>query len=395
MSDGFPGPIAAIVVAAGRGERAGGGRPKQYRTIGGSPVLARSLRPFLRHDRIGLVVAVVNPDHGDLYRQCAPQRDKLLPPVDGGATRQESVRRGLEALEPRRPSLVLIHDAARPFLTGAVIDRVIAGLAESEAVLAAVPLADTLKRAEPDGIVTTTPSRDGLFLAQTPQGFAFEAILAAHRQAAGADGTFTDDAAIAEYAGIPVRLVAGDPANTKITTEEDIRMAERLLSAGRETRIGSGYDVHRLGPGDAVILGGVEIPSDRSLIGHSDADVVLHALTDAVLGALAEGDIGTHFPPSDNAWKGASSDRFLADAVARVAARGGTVVHLDATVIAEAPKIGPHREAMRRRIAEICALAPDRVSIKATTNERLGFVGRGEGIAAMATATVQLPADSE
>lgn len=391
MNDASVGPIAAIIVAAGQGTRAGGDIPKQYRTLAGRSVLSHALRPFIHHPRIGPILVVINPDHRALYDEAVSGIDGVLPPVAGGATRQDSVRLGLEALDAVSPSLVLIHDAARPFLARDVIDRVLVALATEQAVLAAVPLADTLKRAGGDGIVTETPSREGLFLAQTPQGFDFRAILAAHRTAAGSDQAFTDDAAIAEHVGMAVQLVPGDVANTKITTEEDIVMAERLLASRSEIRVGSGYDVHALGPGTAVILGGIAIPSDHALVGHSDADVVLHALTDAVLGTLGDGDIGAHFPPSDVTWKGASSDRFLADALARLAARGGSVVHLDATIIAEAPKIGPHREAMRRRIAEICAIGVDRVSIKATTNERLGFVGRGEGIAALATATVRLP----
>ena len=288
---------------------------------------------------------------------------------------------------------MLIHDGARPFLSIRLIASVIAGLGDAAGALPATPVADTLKRASADALVEETIPRDGIFAAQTPQGFRFADILRAHRRYASAETAFTDDAAIAEAAGIKVRIVPGEAANTKITSSEDIDAAERLLSAGMITKVGSGYDVHALGEGDHVILGGVRIDHAGSLIGHSDADVVLHAITDAILGALADGDIGDHFPPSDPAFAGVSSDRFLADAVSRVTKRGGTIDHLDATIIAEAPKIGPRRDAIRASIAAICGIATASVSVKATTNEHLGFLGRGEGIAALATATLRLPHD--
>jgi len=392
MADRSSGNVAALVVAGGRGSRAGAGAPKQYRRIGAEPIMTMSLRPFLDHPAINQVLPVIHPDDEALFAASTTPHAKLCAPAHGGATRQESVRLGLEALADDPPRLVLIHDAARPFVTSAILDRVIAALDDGPAALAAVPLADTLKRAE-GGIVTGTPSRSGLYLAQTPQGFDFAAILAAHRRAAAVEEPFTDDAAIAEYAGLAVQIVAGDPANSKITTEEDIVMAQQRLGATKETRVGNGYDVHATEPGSGVRLGGVDIAADFKLKGHSDADVVLHALTDALLGAIADADIGAHFPPSDETWRNADSSQFLAEAVRRVSERGGTISNLDATVIAEAPKVGPHRDAMRMRIAEICGIAVERVSVKATTSERLGFVGRSEGIAAHATAAIRLPTE--
>lgn len=382
--------VHALIVAAGRGVRAGGDIPKQYRMVGGETVLSRCLRPFLAHSAVDSVAVVISIADRGLYDRWAPDHTKLSPPVSGGDTRQESVRLGLAALDATGNDLVLIHDAARPFVSEAVISRVIAALDEASAALPAMPVTDTLKRGDAKGRVAETVPRDGLFAAQTPQGFRYEAIADAHKQAAGSDRTFTDDAAIAEWAGFPVTLVAGESGNIKLTTSEDIAMADAGIT-GFETRVGTGYDVHALGPGPGVTLGGVAMPFDRALVGHSDADVALHALTDAVLGAIGDGDIGSHFPPSDPQWRGASSDRFLAHAVALLAQRGGTLVHLDLTIIAEAPKVGPHRDAMRTRIAAICGIGADRVSVKATTNERMGFVGRGEGIAALATATVRLP----
>jgi 2-C-methyl-D-erythritol 4-phosphate cytidylyltransferase/2-C-methyl-D-erythritol 2,4-cyclodiphosphate synthase len=304
--------------------------------------------------------------------------------VNGGDARQASVRSGLEALAGTAPGQVLIHDAARPFVSAGLIDRVLTALAGAEAVVPTLPVANTLKRVE-GGRVTATIARDHLQAAETPQGFAYAAISAAHRKAAEAGLTFTDDAAVAEWAGIEVHAVPGDTHNIKLTTAEEIAAADRRLTAEAalrlgDVRVGVGYDVHPLGAGSAVIL-----------IGHSDADVVLHALTDAVLGALGDGDIGEHFPPSDERWKGVSSDRFLADAAARVRARGGVIAHLDVSYIGEGPKIAPHREAMRARIAAICGIDVGHVGVKATTNEGLGFIGRGEGAAAHAVATIRLP----
>ena len=386
---------AALIVAAGQGMRASAGVPKQFQPIAGVPMLARSLRAFLDHDAIDAVHVVIGAGQERQYAAAVPAHAKLRAPVAGGATRQASVRNGLAAIATSAPARVLIHDAARPFVTPAVIDRVVAALSADEAVVPALPVASTLKRVTGSRVAETVP-RDGLEAAETPQGFAFDLIRAAHDKAATASMDFTDDAAVAEWAGIPVGVVAGDPGNVKLTTAAEIAAADRRMLAEDmlrlgDVRVGIGFDVHGLGSGSEVILGGVAIPHTRGLIGHSDADVVLHALTDAVLGALGDGDIGTHFPPSDPQWKGVSSDRFLADAVARVRARGGAVAHLDVALVAEGPQIAPHREAIRARIAAICDIAVDRVGIKATTNEGLGFVGRGEGVSAQAVATIRLP----
>ena len=386
---------AVLIVAAGQGTRAGADVPKQFQPIAGVPMLARSLRAFLDHDAIDAVHVVIGAGQERQYAAAVPAHAKLRAPVAGGATRQASVRNGLAAIATSAPARVLIHDAARPFVTPAVIDRVVAALSADEAVVPALPVASTLKRVTGSRVAETVP-RDGLEAAETPQGFAFDLIRAAHDKAATASMDFTDDAAVAEWAGIPVGVVAGDPGNVKLTTAAEIAAADRRMLAEDmlrlgDVRVGIGFDVHGLGSGSEVILGGVAIPHTRGLIGHSDADVVLHALTDAVLGALGDGDIGTHFPPSDPQWKGVSSDRFLADAVARVRARGGAVAHLDVALVAEGPQIAPHREAIRARIAAICDIAVDRVGIKATTNEGLGFVGRGEGVSAQAVATIRLP----
>ncbi|MCW5718608.1 MAG: bifunctional 2-C-methyl-D-erythritol 4-phosphate cytidylyltransferase/2-C-methyl-D-erythritol 2,4-cyclodiphosphate synthase [Bauldia sp.] len=383
--------VFALVVAAGRGSRAGGPVPKQYQTLAGRAILAHTLQPFLDEPAIDAVAVVIHPDDAGHYHAAVPDHPKLRPPVPGGGERQESVRNGLAGLGAEPTDFVLIHDAVRPFASRALLRGVVEALATEDAILPALPVTDTLKRADSAGHVEATVPRAGLYGAQTPQGFRFGPIMKAHARAAGSSAAFTDDASIAEWAGVPVRIVPGEAGNVKLTTADDIAMAELRLSA-HETRVGTGYDVHALGPGDGVMLGGVAIPFGQSLVGHSDADVALHALTDSVLGAIADGDIGSHFPPSDPQWRGAASERFLAHAVERLAARRGAIVHLDLTLIAEAPKIGPHRDAMRQRIAAICGIDPGRVAIKATTNEKMGFVGRGEGIAALATATVRLPA---
>jgi 2-C-methyl-D-erythritol 4-phosphate cytidylyltransferase/2-C-methyl-D-erythritol 2,4-cyclodiphosphate synthase len=388
--------IAAVIVAAGHGVRAGGGNiPKQYQPIGGIPVLSRSLASFLDHASIDTVQVVVGENQVPFYETVAPQHPKLQPPVIGSQTRQGSVRSGLEALGEFPPAKVLIHDAARPFASRALIDRVVKALGAAEAVVPSLPLSSTLKRVEA-GRVIATVSREQLEATETPQGFSYVAIRAAHEKAAEAGLDFTDDAAVAEWAGITVRTVTGEATNIKLTTEDDMTAADRRLIAEDalrlgEVRVGVGCDVHALGAGNEVMLGGVAIPHTRGLVGHSDADVVLHALTDAVLGALGDGDIGEHFPPSDERWGGVSSDRFLADAAARVKARGGVIAHLDVSYIGEGPKIAPHRDVMRKRIAAICGISVDRVGVKATTNEGLGFIGRGEGVAAHAVATIRLP----
>ncbi len=388
---------AALIVAAGRGVRAGSGNvPKQYQPLAGTPILARTLATFLAHPAVDRVLVVIANSDEEIYRSVAPRHNNLMAPVAGGETRQDLVRNGLTALAGTAPARVLIHDAARPFASPALIGRVVAALGNADAVVPAVPVANTLKRVDSAGRVIATVPRDQLQAAETPQGFAFDAILAAHNNAREARQQFTDDAAVAEWAGMPVIAVAGDPRNVKLTTAHDIEVADRRLTAEAaltlgDVRVGIGYDIHGFGSGFEIMLGGVAVPYRRGLVGHSDADVVLHALTDALLGALGDGDIGEHFPPSDPQWAGVSSDRFVADAVARVAARGGMIAHLDVSVVAERPKLAPHREAMRARIAEICGITVDRVGVKATTSEGLGFIGRSEGISAHAVATIRLP----
>lgn len=385
--------VAAIIVAAGRGERAGEGPPKQFRPLGGEPVLRRSLRLFAAHEAVEAVQPVIDPAFEPQYRQAAAGLDKLLSPVPGGATRQQSVRAGLSALEKSSPDIVLVHDAARPLASPALVDRALTAVKKTGAAIPALPLADTIKRVDASGRVLETLDRSELRAIQTPQVFTFKPLLEAHRKAVEAGRSdFTDDAALAEWAGIEVTTFAGEAGNLKLTTSEDFQRAAALEAmALSDVRTGTGFDVHAFGPGDHVMLGGVKVPHTKGVLGHSDADVLLHALTDAVLGAIADGDIGKHFPPSDPQWRGASSDIFLAHAAKRVAERGGRIVHLDATVLCEEPKIGPHADAVRARVASIARIDVSRVSVKATTTERLGFLGRGEGIAAMATATVRLP----
>ena len=384
--------VAAVVVAAGRGLRVGGDCPKQYRHILGEPVIRPSLATLAGHSGITAVQPVIHPDDAALYQPATAGLD-LLPPVHGGASRQASVRAGLEALEPHRPDLVLVHDAARPFASAALITRAIAAAQASGAAVPVIAVADTVKSVDAAGAVTGTIDRAHLRLVQTPQAFGFSALLNAHRRAkaAGRDD-FTDDAALAEWAGLKVTTFEGEAGNVKLTTNDDFARAEAAkLAALSDVRTGFGFDVHQFGDGDHVVLGGVRIPHQRGLSGHSDADVVLHALVDAILGALADGDIGVHFPPTDPKWRGASSDRFFAFAVDRLRARGGRIAHLDVTVVCETPRIGPHRDAMRARIAEIAGVPIERVGVKATTSEKMGFTGRGEGMAAFANATVRLP----
>jgi 2-C-methyl-D-erythritol 4-phosphate cytidylyltransferase/2-C-methyl-D-erythritol 2,4-cyclodiphosphate synthase len=378
----------ALVVAAGRGTRLGGALPKQYLPLAGKPLLRHSLEALARHPAIDRVRVVYHPGDSAHYEQ-ASRGLALLPPVPGGAARQDSVRLGLESLASLEPQRVLIHDAARPFLDSGVIDRVLAALDESPGAIPALPLRDTVKRGA-EGRVVETLDRAQLWRAQTPQGFHYGQILAAHRAAAGSE--LSDDAAVAERAGLAVRLVAGSEANFKVTTSEDLAAAERALAERQgDVRTGLGFDVHAFGPGDHVWLCGVRVAHDRGLVGHSDADVGLHAATDAILGALGAGDIGVHFPPSDPKWRGAASHLFLRHAAELAAAAGGAIAHLDVTLICERPKIGPHRAAMVARIAEILGIAPGRVSVKATTTEQLGFTGRGDGMAAQAVATLRLP----
>lgn len=390
--------IAVIIVAAGRGTRAGGepGSPaKQYRTLGGRPVLARSLEAFAGHPRVSSIVTVIHPDDRELYAAASAGLTKLVEPVPGGATRQESVRRGLDALEPGKPDIVLIHDAARPFVAPDVIDRAIDAADITGAAVPVLAVSDTIAVVDGDSRGETL-DRARLRSVQTPQSFRYADIRAAHARAAD-DGRddFTDDGAVASHGGLTVSVFPGDAENMKLTTPEDFsRAEERLLASLPDIRTGTGFDVHEFGPGDFVTLGGVRIPHDQGLVGHSDADVVLHALCDAIFGALGDGDIGSHFPPSDMQWKGAASSRFLEYARDKVAARGGIVAHVDVAVLSEAPKIGPHRAAMQKRIGEILGLSPDRVGIKATTMEGRGWIGRREGMAAIGTATVRLPVGS-
>jgi len=386
---------AAVIVAAGLGTRAKSdsqATPKQFRALAGRTVLERAVAPFSGHSAIDAVLPVVRAGDEAAVTDLIGDAPGVLAPVSGGDSRQASVRAGLEALADAGPEHVLIHDAARPFVSDRIIDNVLAALGRQVGAIPAIAVADTIKRGQ-SGRITETVDRSGLYGAQTPQGFRFSAILEAHRAAASAPGPFTDDASIAEWAGLPVALVAGSAENRKLTTAEDFEMAERMFAGAGpdEVRVGTGFDVHGFGDGDGVTLCGVAIPFDKGLSGHSDADVGLHALTDALLGAIADGDIGSHFPPSDPQWKGADSAVFLHHAASLLRDRGGAISNVDVTIICEAPKVGPHRPAMRARIADLLGLDISRVSVKATTSERLGFTGRGEGIAAQAVATVTLP----
>ena len=380
------GKTVALVVAAGSGSRAGGGVPKQYRRIAGKAVLAHAVEA-LRHPRIDALRVVIGAGQEHLYREALGT--DAPPAICGGAERQHSVLNGLEALAAERPARVLIHDAARPFLPPGVVDRLIDALEGAAGAVPVLPVVDTLAKAH-SALGEAVP-RESLVRVQTPQAFRFDPILAAHRAWTGAPAT--DDAQIARAAGIEVATVEGDAALEKLTYEEDFRRAEERLTARMVSRTGFGFDVHAFEPGDGLWLGGIRIPHERGLKGHSDADVALHAVTDAILGALGEGDIGVHFQPSDPRWRGAASSAFVEHALALVEARGGRLDHVDVTVIAEAPRIGPHRDAIRARMAALLRLPLQRVSIKATTTERLGFTGRGEGMAAQAVATLRLPED--
>ncbi|GJL94949.1 MAG: bifunctional enzyme IspD/IspF [Hyphococcus sp.] len=385
----------AIIVAAGRGSRAGAGGPKQYRDLAGRAVIARTAEAFLNHPDIDQVRVIIHRDDRAEYDKAMgalTAHEKFLPSVTGGAERQDSVRLGLESLEKESPDIILIHDAARPFIDAATITRVIDALNKHDGAIAALPVNDTIKRTQDGNLIESTVPREALWRAQTPQGFHFDKILSAHRANSGKK--LTDDAAVAEAAGLDVALVPGSPDNMKLTQAEDFGMAETLL--GRkdkpmEYRTGHGFDVHAFEEGNAVIICGVEIAHNKKLKGHSDADVGMHALTDAILGALGAGDIGDHFPPSDPQWKGAASKVFLEKAHDLVKERSGAITHCDVTMMCEAPKIGPHRDAMRSALGKILDVETARISVKATTTEQLGFTGRREGIAAMATATIALP----
>jgi len=380
--------IGAIIVAAGRGERAGGGIPKQFRMLAGKSVLARTLATLDAHNAIGPLVVVVNPqdtDHVDAVRRESGIAFKTVP---GGATRTDSVRAGLAALEGAAPDAVMIHDAARPFLTADLIGRLAAALETHEAVIPALSVSDALMRVTTDGAIAEPVDRAVIRAAQTPQAFRYDTLHAAYARL-GAQ-SLPDDAAVIMAAGGTVHTLAGEPDNFKLTTPEDFRRAEAWLMSNAITVSGQGFDVHRLEPAETMWLCGVELHEGLGLVGHSDADAGLHAVTDAVLGCAGAGDIGQHFPPSDPKWKGAASDAFLEHALGLLAEAGGSVVHADVTLIAERPKIGPYREAMRARLAELLRLDPKRVNIKATTTEKLGFTGRGEGLAAQAIVTARL-----
>jgi 2-C-methyl-D-erythritol 4-phosphate cytidylyltransferase / 2-C-methyl-D-erythritol 2,4-cyclodiphosphate synthase len=393
--------LAILIAAAGRGSRAGTGIPKQYRNLASRPLLARTIESLANAAPGATLLPIIHKGDVEIYEACKAGIDPnlalhLAAPVSGGATRQESVRDGLEALAnaPAPPEIVLIHDAARPFVTGSLIERGVSGAVAHGAAVPGVTPADTIKRIDACGSVAETLPRGQLRAIQTPQAFSFELILGAHRKAALAGaGDLTDDAAVAEFAGHRVQVFAGEESNMKITTLEDFARAEAQLMAGlADIRTGQGYDVHAFGPGNHVWLGGVRLEHDRGLAGHSDADVLTHAITDALLGALADGDIGSHFPPSDPQWRGAPSRIFLSDTAAKVRARGGVIAHVDATLVCERPKLGPHRNAIRQSLAKIMDVSIDRVAVKATTSEGLGFTGREEGIASIAIATIRLPA---
>jgi 2-C-methyl-D-erythritol 4-phosphate cytidylyltransferase/2-C-methyl-D-erythritol 2,4-cyclodiphosphate synthase len=397
--------IGIVIVAAGRGERAGspGDGPKQYRPIGGRPVISHTLETFLRWPSSGPIVVVIHPEDEELFADAVRGLDgaAAVTTTFGGDTRQRSVYEGLWALSRTEATHVMIHDAARPFVDHALLDRIAAGFRDGlEGILPALPVTDTLKRGGANGLVHETVPRAGLYAAQTPQSFLLSAIRVAHEEAAALRRyDFTDDASIAEWAGLAVHLVEGSVDNIKLTVQRDIAMADEKISRRGasqlpDVRTGNGYDVHQLVPGDGVTLCGVFIPHDQKLSGHSDADVALHALTDALLATCGAGDIGDHFPPSDMQWKGAPSRIFLEHAAKIVREKGGTIMNADVSLIAEAPKVGPHRDKMRENLSAMLGISLARCSVKATTNEKIGFVGRREGIAAIATATVVYSGDA-
>ena len=393
------GDIAMVVVAAGRGERAGQeGGPKQYRLIGGKPVIRHTLDALHRHSPDSRIVLVIHPDDTELAADALAGFSAPVEVVTGSNTRQASTLKGLDALSLAEPEFVFIHDGVRPFVNSAMLRRLSECLQSNPAVIPALQISETLKRAT-DGLITGTTDRASLYSAQTPQAFRFKEIYQAHKNAAREGIThLTDDAAIAEWAGIPVRIVEGSPDNIKLTWKKDIELADQQLKQGTwfpDVRTGNGYDVHSFEPGDHVTLCGIRIGHEAKLNGHSDADVALHALTDALLATCGAGDIGTHFPPSDPQWKGAASALFVRHAAKLVREKNGRIANADITLICEAPKIGPHRDAMVACIAEMLKIAAERVSVKATTNEKLGFIGRREGIAAIATATVVFPGSLE
>ena len=380
--------VAVLIVAAGKGLRVGAGQPKQYISLNGESILQHTIKAFLKVPYVNLIRTVIHADDHALYHAAIKDTD-ILPPVNGGKTRQQSVMKGLQSLGSYEPDLVLIHDAARPFISAEQIEDIIVKAAEHGAVIPTLPVVDTIKQVT-DSQIKHTVNRNTLARAQTPQAFRFKLIFMAHKRME--DKNLTDDSAIAEACGIQVLSIMGDERNFKITTAEDLKKAKYMIKENlTDIRTGMGYDVHAFEAGEKVILGGITIPHNQQLKGHSDADVALHALTDAMLGAIGDGDIGTHFPPSDEKWKGKSSDIFLRHANNLLKNKEGMISNIDLTIICEAPKITPHREAIRDNIAEILSLDPTRISIKATTTEKLGFTGRGEGIASQAIVTVRLP----
>jgi 2-C-methyl-D-erythritol 4-phosphate cytidylyltransferase / 2-C-methyl-D-erythritol 2,4-cyclodiphosphate synthase len=389
--------VAVIVVAAGRGSRFGGTLPKQFHRLANAPVLRHTLRAFADHPLVDAIVSVINPAHRAEYNQAASglASAKLRPEALGGDTRQASVLAGLEALAATAPDVVLIHDAARPFVSSELISAAIAAARAHGAAVPGAPVTDTIITAA-DNLLSATLDRDSLRAIQTPQAFAYAFILGAHRKASLGLESFTDDGSLAMAHGQAVHVFAGEATNIKITTPADMARAAAYLGADTMiSRTGTGFDVHAFKAGDHVWLCGIKLPHTHGFEAHSDGDVGLHALTDALLGAMADGDIGQHFPPSQAQWKGAASDQFLAYAAERLRARGGMIDLLDVTLICEEPKIGPHAADMRARIADIAGIALSHVSVKATTTERLGFTGRKEGIAAMASATIRLPQDTQ
>lgn len=391
------GKITALIVAAGRGSRAGEGLPKQYRQLGATPVLTRTIRAFLNVAEIDHVQVVIHPDDRALYQDAidlvGPEaQSRLLAPALGGETRSDTVRNGLLALARERDdSIVLIHDAARPFVSPALIRTAISHVRQHGLCIPVLAVTDTIKCVTRDGLVAETLDRSVLRAVQTPQAFPLGLIKAAHDAAAiQGRANFTDDAALIEWQGMPVSTFQGDAANIKLTTAEDFMLAEHRMTT-LQTRVATGYDVHAFGPGNHIWLCGVKVPHSEGVVAHSDGDVALHALCDAIFGVIGDGDIGVHFPPSDERWRGASSDQFLSFACERLSRRGGIIDHLDLSIVCERPRIGPFREAMVARIAAIAGVEASRVGLKATTSERLGFTGRSEGLAALATVTVRLP----
>ncbi|WP_424928258.1 bifunctional 2-C-methyl-D-erythritol 4-phosphate cytidylyltransferase/2-C-methyl-D-erythritol 2,4-cyclodiphosphate synthase [Amaricoccus tamworthensis] len=376
-----------LIVAAGRGSRMGGDTPKQYLDLNGQPILRHTITAFLSSPVIDAVIVVIHPEDAERYAQATQglNDNRLLPLVHGGQHRAASVLEGLKALEARNPQYVLIHDAARPFVTLDIIRDVRESLNTGKGAFPALRVIDALWKSDGDH-ATTPQDRTGLWRAQTPQGFHFREILSAHENSSG---DLADDVAVARAKGIDVRIVSGSESNYKITTAADYGRAQHEIGSNTmDVRCGNGYDVHAFTEGDSVVLCGISIPHDQALKGHSDADVAMHAVTDALFGAIAEGDIGQWFPPSDPKWKGAASEVFLVKSAERVKARGFEISSIDCTIICERPKIGPHSDPMRAELARILGIDVGRVSVKATTSEKLGFTGRGEGIAAMATATV-------